>query len=145
MPLHDLSNSPRSPIVVSQVSDVSTRALTTNSTFEDVTGTSITFTSENGYNYEYHIEANWHAASSNFIHHQWRVLVDGAGTFVTPTDPFIAQEDVSVSGTKFTTTMTFYLSSMSAGSKTVKLQSSDGGSSVDRTFDSTFCWVMRMA
>ena len=144
MTLHGVSYSPRIPTLIAQASDSSTRALTTNSTFEDVAGTSITFTSENGYNYEYHVEAGWHTASANFIHQQWRCLVDGAATFVTPTDPFIEQEDVSVSGTKFTTAFTFYLRDMPAGSKTVKLQSSDGGSSVDRTFDTTFCWVMRI-
>jgi hypothetical protein len=142
--LHPLSHVNERVSLVSTVADNSTRALTTDNTYEDITGTEITFVAEGGRAYIYVFTGMWRTASANFIHHNVRALVDGGSTGVSPTVNVIAQEDTSVSGERFTSTALVYVTGLDAESHAIKWQSSDGGSNVNRTFECTLCYLFQV-
>ncbi len=123
--------------LLQSVEDLTTRALTANSTWEDVAGTSITFTPNALGIHTYKIFCHWYSASSNWLYHRLRVLLDGATTDVTPTLVTVVQRDAVVSA-HFTTTYEFQVdvTSLAAG-QVLKLQTDDNGSSLDRTFEAT--------
>lgn len=125
--------------LVTVATDNSTRTLSANNTFEDVSGTSITWDVDPRRNYLYLINMGWKGVTNNFVNHIVRVLVDGATTGVNPTSFTVFNEAASVANARFSTTAFFFItgSTIGAGSHTAKLQTHDNGSSQDRDFYNT--------
>lgn len=125
--------------LISVVSDNSLRTLTAAGTYEDVTGTSITWTVDPARNYLYLINMGWKGVTNNFVNHIVRVLVDGATTGVNPTTFTLFNEGTSVANARFSSTAFFFITgaTIGGGSHTVKLQTNDNSSGQDRDFYNT--------
>jgi len=141
-PLGGGPTAPAALELLQTVGDNSVRALTASATWEDVAGTSITFTPNALGIHIYKIHLHWHAASADWLHHNARVHLDGATTGVTPSVINVTQRDASDNGANFTTFLEFEVdvTSLAAG-QVLKLQSEDGSSGLDRTFDVTRAYL----
>lgn len=119
-----------------------------NNTWEDVRGTSYTLAALAGATYVYALFGAWRPATANWNIHKIRCLVDGVTTGVTPTEIYVASEDANA-GTASADTQTFFtlfwLSGLSAGNRALKIQTNDDNSSLDRKFNYTFSWILRVA
>ena len=130
---------------IDMVTDSSVRTLTA-STYEDITGTSLTFTAEAGAKYLVMAFLSWRWVNANWQHHVIRAVIDGATTGVTPTTVNLAIENNNPANTLtwFNSTALFILDGLAAGAHTLKLQSWDDNSGIDRSFAMTEVVVMKV-
>lgn len=117
--------------------DSSTRTLT-GTGYEDITGTSITWTPTEGATYLVFATVMYRFASANWAAMRVRCLVDGATTGVTPTTQWCASNNANPpTNHPQVATLVFILSGLSAASHTLKLQSDENSSGIDREFKYT--------
>ena len=117
--------------------DSSTRTLTATNTWEDVA--SATFTAVTGATYLVMPFLSWRWNSTNWQHHLVRAVVDGVTTGVTPTSvPLSISDNNPDNQTTFeNSTPLFLVSGLAATAHTLKIQSADNNSGVDRVFGYT--------
>lgn len=126
--------------------DLNETTYTANSTWDDLRGTDVTFDAVEGATYVYAVYAHWRPATTNWNIHNVRCVVDGATTGVSPTSAYATNEDSNASVSNAQSFfMIFFIEGLSAGSHTAEIQTSDGGSSLDRKFMATTYWLMRVA
>lgn len=125
-----------SPFVDELGADVSSRSLTALNTWEDISGTSVTLIAEANAKYIVIASLTWRYSTTANMLHFVRCVVDEATTGVTPTEirvNNIAANTVSTNN-QFFSTPWFVLEGLSPGSHTIKLQTHDNNSGVDREF-----------
>lgn len=125
--------------------DTSTRTLTALNTWEDVSGTSITFTAKASRAYLVTVDAVWQPGNTDWLHHYIRVVADGATTGVLPVNTPLAVRDSAAATTeRFRHSATFVITGLAAGSRTVKVQTFDSSTGLDRTFTATTVRIVEM-
>lgn len=123
---------------VDRAFDATTRNLSANTTWEDITGTSITFDAIADRVYVARLSIMWHPNSVNWLHHKVRCLVDGATTGVLPTEARLVGRDSDAATTDWRhETIEFIIEGLAAGSHTVKFQTHDNGTGLDRSIRET--------
>jgi hypothetical protein len=121
--------------------DTSERSHTTNNTWEDISGASITFAPAFAGKYLVMFHINWRTTNTDWVHHQVRCLLDGATTNVSPTSLYLAQEDAAGASDRFSSTATFEVDFPSTSSQTVKIQTHDSNSSLNRLIMVTYLQI----
>lgn len=126
--------------------DQTSRTLTAAGT-EAITGTSVVFTAVSGMVYIVHFVAVWQPASVNFLDNLAICLVDGSTTGVDrATGKLIGTRSANAATTeRFSSSLIFLLSSLSAGSHTVSFSSDPNGTGLDRTFTETNVLVLELS
>lgn len=124
------------PFIDELGSDTSTRTLTAANTWEDISNTSLTFTSEIGASYLVLGTLTWRFASTGWARNYIRCVVDGATTGVTPTEIRLSQmsADTGSQAEQYNSTVWFLLEGLASGQHTLKLQTNDNNTGVDREF-----------
>jgi len=119
--------------LLGSASDGSTRTYTANNTWEDIVNATVTFTAAASENVIVDLDIVWRFASANWGHCEVQLLLDGATTGVTPVAYKLYAQDSNPDTTIYRQNhVRFVVATGSSGSHTVKVQTRDENSSVDR-------------
>jgi hypothetical protein len=120
--------------------DGSSSTYSATTTWEDITGASVTFAAETG-NVIVTLNVTWKFDNAFWGYHKVRILCDGATTGVTPVDAALWQQNSNPDTTQVHHDCVRFIVSVAAGTHTVKAQTMDNNSQVDRTIYSRLLTV----
>lgn len=128
--------------LIDSAEDSSTRNYTTNNTWQDISGTTITFTPESGATYKVTFTCVWQFNSANWAYHQVRAAIDAVASGAPSAITLFLRND-SYNGV-LNNTVVFLLDSLGTSEVDLTIQTHDMGSEVDRQFTHTFVVLERV-